>query len=137
MCKYCKRVLAIDSFEVCRVVDGKAYRRRRCKGCKRQVTNKRRTGLRQWLDDFKRELHCIKCGFQDYRALEFHHPGRQDKDANVADMIRSGNSKEAILREMGKCFVYCANCHRIEHYEERHGKAEDEAAGSAAPLMEE
>jgi hypothetical protein len=38
---------------------------------------------------------------------------------DVADMIRSGFSREAILREIAKCVVLCLNCHQIEHYEER------------------
>jgi hypothetical protein len=31
-------------------------------------------------------------------------------------MIRSGLSRQAILREIAKCIVLCSNCHQIEHY---------------------
>jgi hypothetical protein len=118
-CKYCDQDRPRTAFEVCRVVNGKEYRRLRCRQCKRARTNVRRTALRQWLDDYKKTLRCERCGFADFRALEFHHPGTQDKDANVADMIRSGLSRKTIKREIDKCVVLCSNCHQIEHYVER------------------
>jgi hypothetical protein len=119
VCRYCRLEKPLEAFEVCRVVGEKVYRRRRCQQCKRLKTNERRTALRLWLDDYKKALGCSRCGFADYRALEFHHPGRREKDFNVADMIRSGFSRETILREIAKCIVLCSNCHQIEHYDER------------------
>ena len=74
-----------------------------------------RAALREWLDDQERTLRCQLCGFADYRALQFHHQDSQEKHANVADMIRSGLSRQSILREVAKCIVLCANCHAIEH----------------------
>jgi hypothetical protein len=118
-CKYCQTQQEEEAFEVCRVVQGKPYRRLRCRRCKRAKTNERRAALRCWLDDYKKALQCERCGFSDYRALEFHHPDGEEKDANVADMIRSGLSRAAILSEIGKCTVLCSNCHQIEHYDER------------------
>jgi hypothetical protein len=118
-CKYCRTEQADEAFEVCAVVKGKTYRRLRCRRCKRAKTNERRTSLRLWLDEYKKTLRCDRCRFADYRALEFHHPEGQEKDANVADMIRSGLSRVAILREIGKCLVLCSNCHQIEHDDER------------------
>ena len=60
----------------------------------------------------------MRCGFSDYRALEFHHDGDRGKDFNNSDMIRSGFARETILREIAKCVVLCSNCHQIEHYGE-------------------
>jgi hypothetical protein len=72
-----------------------------------------------WLDEYKKTLRCERCGFADYRALEFHHDGSREKDFNVADMIHSGLSRAAIMREIDKCIVLCSNCHQITHYGER------------------
>jgi hypothetical protein len=63
-------------------------------------------------------LVCGRCGFADFRALEFHHRQRGEKDSNVSDMVRGAMSLENIRQEISKCIVLCANCHRIEHYEE-------------------
>ena len=119
ICKYCQTEQSTESFEVCKVVKGKAYQRLRCRQCKRTKTNQRRTALRLWLDGYKKTLLCGRCGFADYRALEFHHPGGQDKDFHVADMIGGGSSRKTILSEIAKCIVLCSNCHQIEHYDER------------------
>lgn len=122
VCKYCRQERPDDAFEVCRVLGGKVYRRLRCQKCKRTCTNQRRTRLRSWLSEYKQTLTCVRCGFSDYRALEFHHPEHDDKDFNVADMIRSGLSAESIRREIEKCIVLCSNCHQIEHYDQSHAR---------------
>jgi hypothetical protein len=119
ICKYCNSEKPDDSFEICRVVSGKIYRRLKCKDCKRIVRTTRRKNTRKWLDEYKKELTCERCGFADFRALEFHHNENNKKDFNVADMIRSGSSIQTIMREIDKCKVLCSNCHQIEHYEKR------------------
>jgi hypothetical protein len=119
VCKYCQTERPDEAFEVCAVIKGKTYRRLKCQKCKRATTNQRRSRLRLWLDEYKKTLVCERCGFSDYRALEFHHRTRDEKTFNVADMIRSCLSVRTIRREIDKCSVLCANCHRIEHYDER------------------
>ncbi|HLM58897.1 MAG TPA: hypothetical protein VK422_22530 [Pyrinomonadaceae bacterium] len=119
VCRYCGLEQLDESFDVCKVVGDKVYRRLRCKTCKRAGKKERRKNIRSWLDDYKKGLACARCGFADYRALDFHHTGRGRKDSNVADMIRSGSSIQTIQAEMNKCTVLCSNCHRIEHYDER------------------
>jgi hypothetical protein len=116
ICKYCHLEQPEEAFEVCRVINGKIYRRLKCQKCKRAGMYIRRSNLRKWLDEYKQELVCERCGFADYRALEFHHKNHNDKHYNVADMIRSGLSILTIKREIGKCIVLCSNCHQIEHY---------------------
>lgn len=118
-CKYCHTEQPDEAFEVCKIAGGKVYRRLKCQKCKRATTNRRRSRLRSWLDDYKKTLSCGRCGFADFRALEFHHERTGIKDFNVADMIRSGRSVKAMLAEIGKCVVLCSNCHQIEHYKEQ------------------
>src|SRR5262245_45285863 len=117
LCKYCKTEQPEESFAVCSIVRGKVYRRLRCGHCFRKCARLRRAGLRQWLDQFKQTLCCERCGFQDYRALTFHHEGEGKKEFNIADMVRRGHSQGHIRAEIAKCMVLCANCHRIAHME--------------------
>jgi hypothetical protein len=123
LCKYCNVQRPDESFEVCRVVNGKVYRRLRCRKCKQRQANERRFRLRAWLTEYKKTLWCQRCGIHDHRVLQFHHEGGEDKIANIADMTRW--SQQSILREIAKCVVLCANCHCIVHYEEEELLAEE------------
>lgn len=59
------------------------------------------------------EHPCVDCGNGDVRVLEFDHRDGTSKEAPVAVLARDAFSRERILREIGKCEVRCANCHRI------------------------
>ena len=74
---------------------------------------KRRKNKRAWLVDIKSKYVCAKCGENNPICLEFHHVGKKDFDISVG--IRNDKNKEAILKEIEKCIVLCANCHRKEH----------------------
>jgi L-lysine 2,3-aminomutase len=56
-----------------------------------------------------RQRPCVDCGESDPLVLEFDH--LEEKSFNIAKGLRS-HSWEAILDEIGKCEVVCANCHR-------------------------
>lgn len=64
------------------------------------------------------ETHpCVDCGQADFRVLEFDHI-EDNKEANIADLLRSKHRWEPIQEEIDKCEVRCANCHRIRGYEQ-------------------
>ena len=50
----------------------------------------------------------------DPAALDFHHINPEEKSFLISEQIRMGG-KDRILREIMKCVVVCANCHRIIH----------------------
>tara|TARA_R110000822_G_scaffold285119_1_gene406498 strand:+ start:459 stop:872 length:414 start_codon:yes stop_codon:yes gene_type:complete len=53
---------------------------------------------------------CIDCGESDPRVLEFDH--QKDKEYNVSILLHGGYSQDKIQKEIDKCEVRCANCHR-------------------------
>ncbi len=59
---------------------------------------------------------CRNCGLKDPTVLDFHHRTRTDKVAAVSKLLASRLDLIAIVREIDKCEVICANCHRREHY---------------------
>lgn len=71
--------------------------------------------IKQQYIEYKQTLTCCKCGYSDYRALEFHHH-KDDKKYEVASMPARDYSWTTIKKEIDKCIVLCACCHRIEHY---------------------
>ena len=118
VCRVCQQPKPANTFEVCRRIGDRVYRRKMCSACKVVAQRSRRAQLRVWLEGYKKTLVCVRCGFSDFRALHFHHRDDEGKDFNVGDMARVGYSIEAIKAEIAKCDVLCANCHNIEHYDE-------------------
>ena len=101
--------------------DGRPWSCRDCnkayhyKNHERHMAQIRARNRRVWEDNVRRlfdhfQSHpCVDCGETDIAVLEFDH--LRDKRRNIAQMVR-GWSWEAILREIAKCDVVCANCHR-------------------------
>ena len=53
------------------------------------------------------------CGENRPAALDFHH--LEDKSFNITHAVRRGMGIERINKEIAKCVVMCANCHRVAH----------------------
>lgn len=62
----------------------------------------------QFMVDYLKEHGCLDCGEKDPIVLEFDHRG--DKDCNVSEMHTL--SLKRIIKEIAKCDVRCANCHK-------------------------
>jgi len=92
---------------------GNGYLRGECKVCQKKVVKQREKNIREQYVSWKKTLKCNRCGFDDYRALQFHH--ERDKEHNIANMLRDGYSLNNIQKEAEKCEVLCANCHQIHH----------------------
>jgi hypothetical protein len=75
---------------------------------------------RQFIIDYLNKNPCINCGIRDIRVLEFDHVYPETKKFNVSRMVSSQHhSIASIKKEIEKCQVLCANCHRIKTHEER------------------
>lgn len=58
---------------------------------------------------------CVDCGNSDIRVLEFDHiKGNKNFCISKAHLVAF--SLETIKKEISKCEVRCANCHRIRHF---------------------
>lgn len=68
---------------------------------------------RDWLELYKQNCKCSKCGEPDTACLVFHHIGK--KKACISTLVDSGYSVNAILEELKKCICLCAKCHRKLH----------------------
>ncbi len=66
---------------------------------------------RAFIARVKSFLSCVDCGESDPRVLDFDHV-RGVKKNNVSDMASGAYSISRIKKEIRKCEVRCANCHR-------------------------
>jgi hypothetical protein len=62
---------------------------------------------------FLKSKRCLDCGNDDVRVLEFDHKEGLDKRGNVGNMLHRYSWK-TVLKEIEKCDIRCANCHRIK-----------------------
>lgn len=68
---------------------------------------------------------CEKCGYNKcITALEFHHIDPNEKDFGIGSF--NVLSFDKCKREVDKCILVCANCHREIHYEEHLKKQKEE-----------
>jgi hypothetical protein len=65
-------------------------------------------------EQYKEQLCCCFCKENEPCCLDFHHVNPNEKEYGVAQMARR-YSVDAIKREIAKCIVVCANCHRKVH----------------------
>jgi hypothetical protein len=104
-----------------------------CKMCKKEYdkkwykNNQRRRDLlnergrerckrnMEFIRNYKISKGCKICGYnKTYYALEFHHE-TDDKKYTVSKMKTL--SIKTVMKEIEKCIVICANCHREIHHE--------------------
>ena len=97
----------------------KQYRREwynRNKEHAKKKVRERKQDIAEWFKEIKNTLSCIFCGENHPATLDFHHRNPEEKDILLARVTSNGWSKERILKEIEKCDVLCANCHRKLHY---------------------
>jgi len=83
---------------------------------KRDATKEEhRQKRKEWYHDLKRSRGCKLCSEDEPVCLEFHHTD-DNKNANVGSLATGGYAKETVLKEIQKCDLLCANCHRKVTY---------------------
>jgi len=125
-CCMCQRDLPVSEFAVnSQRKDGlqsqckecqKAYRRQHYLDNRQKYIDKAKRVRQEfvlWFQQYKATLKCKHCPEREPCCLDFHH-NSDDKEANVATLVHKGN-KERLLKEIAKCDVVCANCHRKIH----------------------
>lgn len=76
-----------------------------------EFSKKRRPELIQFIVQYLRDHPCIDCGEKDPIVLEFDHV-RGKKYKAISKMVADECSVQTIEKEIAKCEVRCANCHR-------------------------
>lgn len=78
------------------------------------AVKKRRARLKQLAVEY-RGGKCELCGYdRDISALEFHHKDPRSKDFGLSARGLT-RSWERVQKELDKCILVCANCHRELH----------------------
>ena len=80
---------------------------------RRFKANQRRRAIWERIIEHMGGKCCIPhCGYNKIEALELHHIDPLEKEYTISEHL---SSFEAILPELNKCALVCANCHREIH----------------------
>lgn len=71
---------------------------------------------RAWLIEYKTSRGCRECGETHPACLDLHHRDPLDKIEDISRMVQRGLSMRHLEKEVKKCDVLCANCHRKLHW---------------------
>jgi hypothetical protein len=103
LCRECSRKASRYHYQR----DPAPYKARAKVGRKR-VKERNRAMVR----DFLCASSCLDCDVSDLAVLEFDHRDPTEKRYTLSKMCSLAGSWAAIAREIAKCDVVCANCHR-------------------------
>jgi len=67
---------------------------------------------RRFIYDYLLNNPCIECGEKHPCKLDFDH--REDKEEIISRMVGNACGLEKLTREIKKCDVLCAGCHRLK-----------------------
>ena len=84
-----------------------------CKKCLNKHKYKRYERI---IEEYYKVFKCHRCGYVgSFAQFDCHHIDPDTKFKNLSEL--KSYSKEVIVKELEKCILLCANCHRLtEHY---------------------
>lgn len=145
-CKVCEEVKPVDLFyknsygkcrsrcKSCSAAYSKAhYESNRVEHIKRRGENTKahRRIMRDIIKTVKM-APCVDCGeTHPYWAMDFDHRSPSEKSFTIALATTKGVTKKSLLKEIEKCDVVCALCHRYRTYGTKRG---DRAQGGPLDL---
>lgn len=129
-CTHCKVLKSVDGFHkkskskdgiqnICKECSSKFSRKYYLSHTEshRHVTKLRgrtiRKAIKDFIDTIKIAYGCQLCGEKEPCCLDFHH--KENKEFNVSQAYTNMISKERLEKEIKKCIILCANCHRKVH----------------------
>lgn len=87
----------------------------------RRRSPKRKKEIAQMLANIKEKVGCLDCGGKfPYYLLDFDHVS--GTKVNSISRMLDKYSLEDILKEIDKCEIVCANCHRSRTFHRKHNR---------------
>jgi hypothetical protein len=79
---------------------------------------KSRAKFRAEVQQIKKSKGCALCSEKHPACLQFHHRDPTTKKEKVSSLISKGR-RSALMKEIEKCEILCANCHAKLHWGRR------------------
>ena len=117
ICTKCGKELPLTDFHWRNKAKG--IKRSECKYCHNDYMNQKNAQNREIVHNLKQNSCCAKCGENRWYVLDYHHLNPEEKEATIARLTSNKYKLEDIQKEVNKCIVLCANCHREFHHFEK------------------
>jgi hypothetical protein len=105
-CKICDNAIAREYY----AKNGDRLRKQINQARKIRVKN-----TKEYVKDLKESSPCADCGKKyPYYVMDFDH--QRDKEILISRAVGDGSSLTKIKKEIEKCEIVCANCHRIRTF---------------------
>ena len=75
---------------------------------------------RAFVREIKKASACVDCGEDRWQCLDFDHIDPSKKSFGISAGVKSKYSIDTLQKEIDKCEIRCANCHRVRTWDERH-----------------
>lgn len=86
-----------------------------CVSCEEQLRRQFVATKRAWIVE-RFGNACVRCGYDKcFAALEFHHLDQDSKEFHPTNLISNMSPISTLEKELEKCIMVCANCHREIH----------------------
>lgn len=122
-CTKCEEDKPLEEFQPYKSGRNKGKLHSWCRPCFRKPQLERRQRKKEKAIQYLGS-ECNRCkGTFHHSIYEFHHIDPSQKDLNVSKILNS--SWEKIKKEVDKCELLCANCHKIRHHEMKTGEKID------------
>ena len=115
-CNHCKQVLDASKFSKStrNKVDGL---QRKCKECSLRLLKDHRQKMRKLVNRWKVMKGCSACGFKGkHFQLDLDHVDPSTKYGQNRRAYEPNWKLERIKKELAKCVILCANCHRLKTF---------------------
>ncbi|MEI8338098.1 MAG: hypothetical protein WCF92_03060 [bacterium] len=86
-----------------------------------EAQKRHRVKIRTKLFEFLSTNPCVDCGEKDPIVLDFDHTDPSNKFKPVSKLLSGHWSWDSVKKEIKKCKVRCANCHRKKTYIQQKG----------------
>lgn len=116
-CKKCGEIKDLSLFA--KNKQSRQGRENQCQACRTLSISNRRRGNKLKAIEYKGGA-CSACGGSFHPCVyDFHHINIKEKEKDPGTLMSS--KWETIKKELDKCVLLCANCHRLAHASPRGG----------------
>ena len=83
---------------------------------RKRAIRRRKELEKELLENGMIKIKCVRCNYNKcIVALEYHHKEKGEKDFSISQALVQHKSIDKIKKEISKCVILCANCHRELH----------------------